>query len=156
MKRIMRNHSLLMMLFMLAVVSSAAAGPLRFKHIEAGDGLSNNKVNSILKDKEGFMWFGTSSGLNRYDGYNIKVYRGDPTDSTALNDSYIDRLLQDDNGRIWIHMGDSYSVYDPVHDRFDNNVLPEFRKMGINAIPSYMNILPTGIWMNVRNDGLYR
>ena len=71
MKRIMRNHSLLMMLFMLAVVSSAAAGPLRFKHIEAGDGLSNNKVNSILKDKEGFMWFGTSSGLNRYDGYNI-------------------------------------------------------------------------------------
>ena len=46
-----------------------------FKHLEVKDGLSNNQVNAIYKDSNRFMWFGTASGLNRYDGYNIKIYR---------------------------------------------------------------------------------
>ena len=43
-----------------------------FKHLEVSDGLSNNSVNTIYKDRDGFMWFGTTTGLNRYDGYTFK------------------------------------------------------------------------------------
>ncbi len=43
-----------------------------FKHLEVSDGLSNNSVNTIYKDRDGFMWFGTTTGLNRYDGYTFE------------------------------------------------------------------------------------
>ena len=46
-----------------------------FKHLEVSDGLSNNSVNTIYKDRDGFMWFGTTTGLNRYDGYTFKIYQ---------------------------------------------------------------------------------
>jgi len=46
-----------------------------FKHLEVSDGLSNNSVNTIYKDRDGFMWFGTTTGLNRYDGYTFKMPR---------------------------------------------------------------------------------
>ena len=49
--------------------------PFNFKHLEVADGLSNNSVYAILKDKDGFMWFGTNAGLNRFDGYTFKVFR---------------------------------------------------------------------------------
>ena len=60
---------------LLSAFLSLAAQPFMFKHIEVADGLSNNSVYAILKDKDGFMWFGTNSGLNRFDGYTFKVYR---------------------------------------------------------------------------------
>ena len=57
----------LFILSFLSVVVSLSAQNFMFKHLEVADGLSNNSVYAILKDKDGFMWFGTASGLNRYD-----------------------------------------------------------------------------------------
>ena len=65
----------LLLLWVWMVCFSAASHNYMFKHLEVKDGLSNNQVNAIYKDSNGFMWFGTASGLNRYDGYNIKIYR---------------------------------------------------------------------------------
>ena len=47
--------------------------PLRFNHLTSEDGLSNNRVLSVIRDSKGFMWFGTLDGLNRYDGYEFRV-----------------------------------------------------------------------------------
>ena len=46
-----------------------------FSKLDTYTGLSNNQVNAILKDQDGFLWFGTMSGLNRYDGYSYRVFR---------------------------------------------------------------------------------
>ena len=51
------------------------ASEFMFKHLEVKDGLSNNQVLDIFKDSEGFMWFATASGLNRYDGCQIMPIR---------------------------------------------------------------------------------
>ena|GEM_PF-1992549 len=66
------------------------------------DGLPQSIVNCVMKDKAGFMWFGTQSGLARYDGYNFLVYGNNAKDSNSISDSYIETLFQDKDGLIWI------------------------------------------------------
>ncbi len=77
---------------------------LKFEHLTVEDGLSSNTVYSILQDSHGFMWFGTSEGLNRYDGYTFKAYRHNPTDSTSISDNFIwfECLYEDQFGMIWV------------------------------------------------------
>jgi hypothetical protein len=68
---------------------------LRFGHLTIEDGLSNNSVTGIAPDDKGFMWFGTFEGLNRYDGYDIKVYRHDPDDPNSLSHNVVRSIYQD-------------------------------------------------------------
>src|ERR1700743_3766502 len=73
----------------------------QFSHLDIGTGLSHNNVTSIFKDEKGFMWFGTLSGLNRYDGYKFKVYKHTLNDSTSLDDDYIVNILRGPYAKLW-------------------------------------------------------
>jgi signal transduction histidine kinase/ligand-binding sensor domain-containing protein/DNA-binding response OmpR family regulator len=64
------------------------------------EGLSHNWVRSIIKDRQGFMWFGTFNGLNRYDGKNFKTYRVNTGNN--LSDNFIESLAEDKDGNIWV------------------------------------------------------
>ncbi len=75
---------------------------LKFKHLTARDGLSQNFIGTIIQDKAGFMWFSTRDGLNRYDGYGFKVYRYEPFDSNTISGHLITSSYVDSKGRIWI------------------------------------------------------
>lgn len=74
----------------------------KFTHITPDEGLSTGTVNCTLKDSKGFIWIGTVDGLNRYDGYSLKIYKNDQTDSTSLSNNVINTLAEDSLGRIWI------------------------------------------------------
>ncbi|KAA3619565.1 MAG: response regulator [Calditrichaeota bacterium] len=91
-------------LYILLVSSQIYAQPqnLKFEHIGREDGLTASSVLSILQDHQGFMWFGTTDGLFRYDGYRMTVFRNDPLDSTTLGNNHIWSLLEDSYGTIWI------------------------------------------------------
>ena len=135
----MNKYFLLPCALLLACVSLGAQNYM-FKRLELKDGLSNNQVNDIYKDSEGFMWFGTASGLNRYDGYNMKVYLYEPADTTSLPDNYIASIQEDRDGRLWIHTDRGYALYDPATDRFDRNVERWMWDRGINGAPSHVYI----------------
>jgi PAS domain S-box-containing protein len=99
----------------------AAEEPLQFGHLTIEDNLSNNWVFSILEDSEGFLWFGTVDGLNRYDGAGFKIYRHDPDDSTSLPSAVAGALYEDSKKRLWIgsHQGNAgVALYDRELDRF--------------------------------------
>ena len=98
--RVTGNGLLSLLLFLSPVYSQAP--DLKFDHLTVEDGLSSNTVYSILQDSQGFMWFGTSEGLNRYDGYTFKAYRHDPVDSTSISDNFIwfECLNEDQYGMI--------------------------------------------------------
>jgi len=53
-------------------------------YIGIKNGLANNAVTSVYKDKRGLMWFGTYDGISRYDGYNFLNYRNEPNDLNSL------------------------------------------------------------------------
>src|SRR5260370_36124320 len=66
---------------------------IRFKRLSTTEGLSQVKVGQILQDDQGFMWFGTQYGLNRFDGYNFKVFVHDPRDPNSLSGVYVSALF---------------------------------------------------------------
>lgn len=111
-----------------------------FKCLELKDGLSNNQINAVYKDSEGFMWFATASGLNRYDGYNVKVYRSDSRDSIPLPDNYISSIQEDADGYLWIQTDGGYALYNPATDSFDCNIGEWMWNIGISGEPTHIYI----------------
>lgn len=93
---------------------------LQFEHITVKEGLSSNRTTSIAEDKQGFIWIGTSNGLNRYDGYRFKQYYHSETDSNTLVNNDVQRLYCDSRGRIWISTEDGVSCFLPLQGRFIN------------------------------------
>jgi ligand-binding sensor domain-containing protein/serine phosphatase RsbU (regulator of sigma subunit) len=75
---------------------------IRFDHLTVKDGLSQSGVTCIFQDHQGFMWFGTQDGLNRYDGYTFTVFKHDPTDPKSLNENFISLIAEDKDKTLWI------------------------------------------------------
>ena len=94
---------------------------LNFRRINTDQGLSQNHVLCILQDSKGFMWFGTRNGLNRYDGYNFKIYKNTLEDSTSISNNYINTVFEDAQGIMWIGtLGGGLSKFDREKDQFIN------------------------------------
>ncbi len=81
---------------------SAQTQSVKFDHITLEDGLSQSTVNCIWQDNQGYLWFGTMDGLNRYDGYTITVFKREATDPDSLSDNHIRALYEDNLGELWI------------------------------------------------------
>lgn len=99
---------------------TAQAQQLRyFTHFTEKDGLSDNHVQSILRDQQGYLWIGTTNGLNRYDGYSFRQYLPDTRQAqrTVSNES-INDIEQDANGFIWIATSNGLNRYDPRTESF--------------------------------------
>ena len=127
-----------------------------FKHVTLADGLSSSQVNAICKDSRGFMWFGTASGLNRYDGYNIRTYKSDFANSTALPDGYVESIQEDASGMLWIGTPSGYVVMDPVNEIFDRSVQQRLSKVAGGTMPTLLFIdSKKNFWAYVQGKGLY-
>lgn len=91
----------------------------RFTHFTTTEGLSQNNVYSIIRDYKGFMWFGTTDGLNKFDGYNYSVYKNDPKDLKSLSNNYIQYILEDNERNLWIATyGGGLNLFDRENDSF--------------------------------------
>ena len=73
-----------------------------FEKFSTEQGLSQNSIMRILQDSRGFLWICTINGLNRYDGYQFKIFRNIPGDSTSLSNNKILSICEDKSGNIWI------------------------------------------------------
>ena len=84
------------------IATGAMTNTLRFERISLEEGLSQATINAIWQDSQGYMWFGTEDGLNKYDGAQFTVYEHDPEDPLTLSDSYISVIYEDKNGVLWV------------------------------------------------------
>ena len=131
--------------------------PFNFKHLEVADGLSNNSVYAILKDKDGFMWFGTNAGLNRFDGYTFKVFRHLHDDKHSLPDNYVKEIIESPNGNLWIKMGTGYTMFDKAANQFNNDTKNFMKKLGSNGLPECIYVDSNEqTWFFVGWEGFYR
>jgi len=80
---------------------------LNFDHITIEDGLSNSSVQDIFQDSKGYMWFATFNGLNRYDGYDFKVYYNDMYNPNSLSISRISSVKEDKEGEMIVTTWDA-------------------------------------------------
>lgn len=92
-------RAFIIVMFLSSMVRSQ---PYRFQRIGLEEGLTQLSVMSIVQDREGFLWFGTWDGLNRYDGYEFVRYRHDPDDSSSLSVNSIICMTEAVDGRLWL------------------------------------------------------
>jgi len=93
---------------------------LIFSQISEENGLSDNHVNCVLKDKQGLVWIGTEDGLNLLDGSTIKVFKHKDADSTTISNNFINAIKEDKEGNIWIATALHLNCYNKKQQRFFN------------------------------------
>jgi PAS domain S-box-containing protein len=156
----MRTHRRSMQSLLLALVllgglrapaaAHAQASSPRFTRLTSEHGLSNDMVRCILQDDQGFMWFGTQDGLNRYDGYSFTVYRHLRSDPDSLSNNTVTALYQDRAGTLWIGTAVGLDSFDGGTTRFTH--YPDVHEE-ISAI--YEDAAGT-LWIGTYGSGLFR
>jgi ligand-binding sensor domain-containing protein len=84
---------------------SQQENPYPFAHYNVNNGLAAYNSNTIVQDKQGFMWIGTISGLQRFDGHRFLTFRRIPGNRNSMSDNYIDHLFYDSKGNLWLILG---------------------------------------------------
>lgn len=90
-----------------------------FRNYQVDDGLSHNTVFCALQSQDGFMWFGTKAGLNRFDGYKFKVYRYEQNQVNGLGNNFIQCLFEDKQKNIWVGTLQGLYKFDPFTEKFE-------------------------------------
>ncbi len=145
-------------------LSMASAGkngshPMRFDHLALDQGLSQSNILSILQDSEGYMWFGTENGLNRYNGYEFDHFKRERGNPDALANDFIFDVAEDADGNLWIATnGGGLAMLDResgafVSYRHDAN---DAGSIGSNVVRRVLVDEDGSIWAGTRGAGLSR
>ena len=115
----------------------------RFAHIGVADGLSPGTVNCFFKDRTGFIWIATLSGLHRYDGYNLETFDPDPQDTLAQQSENYRRIFEDPLGNIWMQTPLTNYIFNPQTEQFS---------LDASGIAAQLNLAEMSI-KNIVKDG---
>ena len=113
----------------------------------------------MLQDSQGYMWFGTEDGLNRYDGYNFTVKRHDPEDPVSLSDGWITALVEDVSGTLWIGTREGgLNRYDRQLNQFTNyrNDPQDPSSLSADEITAIYQDQDAALWIGTAGGGLDR
>lgn len=134
----------------------SAQESITFQHYSAMDGLPDNRVNSIIQDKEGFIWIGTNGGLCRFDGHEFLKYYYDAKNPNSVSGNYIKDLAEHSDGTLWIATGDggicSLSKDRKKFTRYYSDTLYKV-SVNINCITLSKN--ERRVYIGMENGGLH-
>jgi signal transduction histidine kinase/ligand-binding sensor domain-containing protein/DNA-binding response OmpR family regulator len=157
MQRINRSCILLAGIVLTGSFIPARSGEILFGHLSVEDGLSQSSVNCMLEDRQGFLWFGTQDGLNRFDGYEFTVFRHDSEDPHSLSDSQIWALCEDRSGNLWIGtQSGGLNRYDPATGQFVCWKMSPGYGPSDNTITSIYEDRDGMLWLGTYRGGLNR
>lgn len=147
---------LLILSIVLGLASSGSSQEFKFSHINSEQGLSMGVVNCVLQDSRGFMWFGTQDGLNKYDGYNITVFKNNQVDSNSLSNNFINVLYETRNGELLIGTnGGGFDSYNLSTGKFTHHIGTQGNNNSLsnNNVKSILEDKDGLIWIGT-DDGL--
>jgi diguanylate cyclase (GGDEF)-like protein/PAS domain S-box-containing protein len=130
---------------------------LKFNQLSTLDGLSNSNVFGITQDKQGFIWFGTEDGLNRFDGNNIVTYRHNSNDVNSIANNVIRKIFYDSEQTLWVGTQNGLSRYNRELDNFDNffNIANNDYSLRDNIIwdiyQNKSNLIKPLLWISTTN-----
>lgn len=131
---------------------------LKFGNLSLDQGLSQSVVLDILQDDLGFLWFATQDGLNRYDGYEFKVFKNDPRSANSISGNTINAIDMDPSGKIWIGTATTgLDCYDPASGLFTHYTADPSNPHGLGD--NSINAVDVGrdgrVWIGTALGGLY-
>ena len=143
------------LIVLLLAVPLAVAGVYLFKTLDARDGLTSSQVNCVLKDSRGYIWFGTTAGLYRYDGYTFRTFQCNSQDGSSLPDSYIISMQETLEGTLWIETSAGFCVYHPQTENFERDMKQVYTRMGIEGQPNVVYVdRHKNFWASIPNKGV--
>jgi ligand-binding sensor domain-containing protein len=111
--------SILLLLWLPSSAISQIPAPVRFENFGITDGLSQTSVYGIIQDHLGFMWFCTTDGVNRYDGYDFKVFRNEPNNPKSIANSLVFAIHEDKYRNLWFISSHGISRFNRDMENFD-------------------------------------
>lgn len=147
---------LLFSLLHFTLVSYAQYESIKFEQVQANQEISSNVI-CILQDRRGFMWFGTRDGLNRYDGYNLTVYKHNDRDTQSISHNAVTDLIEDEQGNLWMATWDGgLNMYDRNKDSFVSYQADEEdpKTISSNLVNSVFIDSQGNFWAGTRGGGL--
>ena len=147
---------LLLAMKLLPCNAIGAYGAVDFTRLTNRNGLSNSQVNAIFKDQQGYVWFGTQSGLDRFDGFRMKAFLYDDGNPNSIPNNSVDEIQQAIDGSLWIHTGVGYCIYQYDKERFDRKPEEWLKTIGVDG-PPYKLLIDSkkNMWMSVYGQGIY-
>ncbi|MCD7933669.1 MAG: hypothetical protein LUH15_21315 [Tannerellaceae bacterium] len=151
------NHRIYILFIVLFFCKEGKANePFRFIHYEIENGLSSNTVRSLCQDDQGFMWFGTENGLNRFDGQTIKVYRKEADNPGSIGNNYIFSLFEDTHKNLWVGTDEGIYLYNRTTDTFTPFTIPtSCGKVIGGQITGIQEDKYGNIWIASLEEGIY-
>lgn len=127
-----------------------------FKSLSIQNGLSQNTVNAILQDRQGFMWFGTKDGLNRYDGLSFRKFKHNTTNKRSIGNNFITALYEDVEGNIWIGTDVGLYIYYPEKDTFSHFLVSSTENTKVERAVTMISGDSEGrVWIAAEAQGLF-
>ena len=150
------KKSLFLIFIFLIALSSTAQYHFSFSHFTSDNGLSQNSITAMMKDRKGYLWFGTRDGLNKFDGINFTLYNSKPDKRLSVLSNRILEIKEDNWGYVWI------KTYDEMVYRLNQTTEELLRIQKPNG--EFVNdkireiyILPSGIvWLATFDKGCYK
>ncbi|MEL6823328.1 MAG: two-component regulator propeller domain-containing protein, partial [Calditrichota bacterium] len=138
--------------------TASAQHTLAFERFTPRDGLSSYSVFSSLQDRYGFLWFGTSNGLAKFDGYTFRIFSHDPADTTTLSDNRIRALFEDSDGNLWIGTPAGLNIMRDRGELFEritaNEMTPDNYRLPENDVRSIAQSSSGDIWISTKGGGV--
>lgn len=101
-----------------SITLTAQFNNLKFENLDTADGLSSSTCLEIFQDKAGYLWFGTIDGLNKYNGYDVEVFRPIFNDSTSISNIRVNSITEDNNGNLWVGTNNGLNVLNKNNNKF--------------------------------------
>lgn len=143
-----------------SLLSNLHGQRLAYQSLTIDDGLSQGMIFDILQTKDGFLWIATKDGLNRYDGYNFKVWSNDSDNPWSLSTNSISALFEDSREWLWVGTENhAIQLFDRKTERFYFFDIPIIYNKGNQISYDVRQIAedPDGnIWVVTRGGGVFR
>lgn len=153
----MRHFFSLLLFSILACIASAQQAHNFFHRISSDQGLSNNQINAIFADSNGYLWLASVSGLNRFDSHTFRVFKNDPRDPNSLPENIITDIFEDHTGRLWLLTNESVYFYNPETETFGST--HPFLEMDTTLVRvGVRTVMADGegnTWIGHRDSGLW-
>lgn len=162
------TRALLVVLILLANLPSQAhaqaqTASIRFDTLSVENGLSQSTVHAILQDTQGFLWFGTDDGLNKYDGYNFTLYKHDPNNPGSLAENTITAIFQDSHGELWVgttagldHFNRESETFDHYQSAPDQSAPGRPVSLLGSSVSAIVEDQQANLWVGTTDGGLNR
>jgi len=146
------------LLIMIPVILESNHREFLIQQISVESGISDKTITSIIQDKEGYMWFGTESGLNRYDGYSFKIFKNDPENQASISYNRISCLAMETDGTLWVGTsGGGINCYQRNTGDFKRySMIPGDLDTKANIVLSIFVDRRGEIWVGTWGEGLFK